>query len=182
MSKKERLKQFGFFTDNENKKHQSRTEEFAGKPFEELYREAIQLYQKGVSGNGKCAIKAVEILEYLRQKSRGNILLEAYCGASNVLMGKYERNPMQKGIWIKKGLDIIDRAQNKEPHNPQIRILRGYSCYHLPVYFKRMGTAIEDFEYLLSRNQKEPGVISEQMFRKITADLDSANKTKRRML
>lgn len=153
-----------------------------GKSSEVLINEAIKLYQRGVSGDGKSAQKAVDLFAQLRNQRHGDNVIDAYYGASNLLMGKYEKNPLNKGKWINQGLDIVDKAYNRDPHNTKIRILRGYGCYHLPVYFNRIGTTIEDFEYLLSRNEKEPGVISEKMVRNITSDLESAYKIKKKMI
>ena len=153
-----------------------------GRSSEELINEAIDLYQRGVSGDGKSAQKAVDLLAHLRSQRPGDNVLDAYYGASNLLMGKYEKNPINKGKWINRGLDIVDKAHDRDPFNTKIRILRGYGCYHLPVYFNRIGTTIEDFEYLLSRNKKEPGVISEKLVRNITSDLETAYKTKQKMI
>jgi len=153
-----------------------------GRSSEELFNEAIELYQRGVSGDGKSAQKAVDLFAHLRNQRHGDNVLDAYYGASNLLMGKFEKNPMNKGKWINQGLDIVDKAHKRDPDNTKIRILRGYGCYHLPVYFNRIGTTIEDFEYLLSRNQKEPGVISENLVRNITSDLETAYKTKKKII
>jgi tetratricopeptide (TPR) repeat protein len=181
LSSKKRLLQ-GILGVESTKRKPQKTEDYSARSFQELYDEAIELYQKGIDGNSKSAIRAIEILEYLRSKSGGDNLLEAYYGASNILMGKYERNPMQKGKWTEKGLKAIDQAVNRDPHHTTIRILRGYSCYHLPGYLKRLGTAIEDFEYLLNRYQKEPGIISEQTSKRIASDLESAYKTKKKSI
>lgn len=166
----------------EKNKQKGNPSNYEGRSFEALFEEAIALYNRGISGDGKSAQKAVDLLEHLRIHKNGGNLVESYYGASNVLMGKYEKNPMNKGKWINKGLDILDQAQKRDPHNTKIRILRGYACYHLPVYLNRIGTTIEDFEYLLARNEKQPGIIADQTLKNITSDLQSAHKKKGKMI
>ena len=162
------------------KKNKDTQETFEGRSFEQLFNEGVDLYQRGVSGDGKSAQKAVRVLEHLRKQKSSNSLVDAYYGASNCLMGKYEKNPMNKGKWISDGLNIVDQAQKRDPNNVKVRILRAYACFHLPAYFNRLGTAIEDFEYLLERNAREPGLIAEQTIKKISSNLQLAQKKYRK--
>ncbi len=182
MSKSKKVDQQAYSSSHEKNKQKINPTNYEGRSFEDLFAEALALYNRAVSGDGKSAQKAVDLLAYLRSHKNGDNLVESYYGASNVLMGKHEKNPMNKGKWINKGLDIIDQAQKRDPHNTKIRILRGYACYHLPAYLNRIGTTIEDFEYLLARNEKQPGIIAEQTLKNITSDLQSARKTKGKMI
>ncbi len=182
MNKLKKLDQQDYSNSYEKNKQKSNTTNYEGRSFENLFDEALALYNRGISGDGKSAQKAIDLIEYLRSQKNGDILVESYYGASNVLMAKYEKNPMNKGKWINKGLDILDQAQKRDPHNTKIRILRGYACYHLPVYLNRISTTIEDFEYLLDRNEKQPGIIADQTLKKITSDLQSARKTNSKMI
>ena len=175
-SKSNRIGQPHHLESHEKSSNKVMAENVEGRSFEDLFNEAVELYQKAVSGHGKSLQKAIDIFKDLRNQKHGDNVLEAYCGASYLLMGKYEKNPMNKEKWIKDGLQIIDKAQNNDPNNVKVRILRGYSCYHLPAYFNRISTTIEDFEYLLSRREKDPRVLSDETFRKISSDVESARK------
>jgi hypothetical protein len=176
LGKKDRLIRFGGNNENNKSKRKVSKDNLEGKSQQELFNDAVELYQRAVSGNGKCARQAVDLFKHLSDQVPGNSLIMAYYGASNVLMGRYEKIPMRKGTWINNGLDIIDKAVSKDPYNTKIRILRAYACFHLPAFFNRISTTINDFEYLLAQNEREPGCISEHIARKIKSDLEVARK------
>ncbi|MDB5085425.1 MAG: hypothetical protein JWN30_2311 [Bacilli bacterium] len=137
-----------------------------------LFLEAVELHMKGVDGDKEAVIKAHKLIENVRKLASGNNLVEAYYGSTSTLLARDLVDPMEKLKKAADGLKILDKSIAKEPDNVEIRILRAYVCSRIPEeFFHRSAIAIEDFNYLLTRYERLPGIFSQQMYWKILYDL-----------
>lgn len=186
------LKQTGEETGEEEKEEDSKNPERAveyhkvagdASPFplkqslQELFDQAVKLHDRGVEGDAEAVKKAYSLLTTLRLRAPQNALVEAYYGSVTALLGRDAIDPNERFQKAMKGLKTLDRAVATDPGNVQIRILRAYVGYRLPeMYFHRTKTAIEDFSYLVSRYEKDPGVFSREFYWQLLYDLGAAYK------
>lgn len=137
-----------------------------------LFSEAVDLYMKGVEGDKEAVQKAYQSMEKVRKLTSNNNLVEAYYGGASALLARDIVDPLEKLKKATNGLKILDKSVTKDPENTEIRILRAYVCARIPEeFFHRSTIAIDDFNYLLSRYERDPGIFSKQMFWKILYDL-----------
>lgn len=142
--------------------------------WEELFAKALDLHQRGITGDKKASQKAYEMLLEINKMTPQEAVVEAYLGSATLLQGRYAVNPDERLKKAKEGLRIIDRAVSRDRNNVKIRILRAYVCLNLPRdVFDRRKTAAEDFKYLLSRYDKDPGVFSADFYQQLRRDLES---------
>lgn len=127
--------------------------------------EAIRLHQQGVEGDQEAVKRAFQILQDIRSQTRGNHLVNAYLGSVTALLGRDAIDPMERMRRGNEGLRLLDEAVQNDPHCPEIRVLRAHVCYRLPhEYFRRLGTAKEDFTFLVNRYESDPGALSKEMY------------------
>ncbi|CFX78148.1 Uncharacterized [Syntrophomonas zehnderi OL-4] len=142
--------------------------------WEELFAKALDLHQRGITGDKKASQEAHEILLEIHKMVPKEALVEAYLGSAILLQGRYAVNPDEKLKKANEGLKIIDRAVIRDRNNIKIRILRAYICLNLPRdVFDRRKTAAEDFKYLLSRYDKDPSVFSAEFHQQLRRDLEA---------
>jgi tetratricopeptide (TPR) repeat protein len=137
-----------------------------------LFSEAVELHMQGVEGDKEAVKKACKLMEKVRKLTSNNNLVEAYYGSTSTLLARDMVDPLEKLKKAADGLKILDRSVAKEPENTEIRILRAYVCSRIPEeFFHRSAIAIEDFNYLLSRYEREPGIFSQQTYWQILYNL-----------
>lgn len=135
------------------------------------------MHQKAVAGDKKAVNKAYELLEKVRQAAPQNNLVEAYYGSVLSLQGRDAIDPNDRFQKAVKGLKVLDGAVSKEPDNVEIRILRSLVCNRLPeMYFHRTASAVEDFQYLLSRYEKDHHLFTQEFYWKVLYELGVAYK------
>lgn len=138
---------------------------------------AVNLHRDGIDGNKEAVRECFEILCKILKMAPGNNLAEAYYGSATALMGRDAIDPVERFNRAIKGLKMLDRAVDKEPANTEIRILRAYVSYRLPeMYFHRTATAVEDFNYLASRFEDDPGVFSADFYSQVLYHLGKSYK------
>ena len=143
-----------------------------------LFAKAKELHQQGVNGDQNAVKEAFSLLERIRFFYPGNHLVNAFYGSTIALLGRDAIDTQERTEKAEAGLKILDNAVSCEPDNVEIRILRGYVSFRLPnIYFRRAGTAIEDFEYLVARLEQEPDIFTEEFGCQILYDLGVAYKT-----
>lgn len=143
----------------------------------EFFTEAINLHNLGIDGDKEAVQKAHEILKEIFSKNPEDHLVEAYLGSVTALLGRDHENLNEKFKLALDGLKLLDSAVSKDRTNTEIRILRGYVCYNLPdMYFHRLATAVEDFDFLVSRYWRNKKIFSRDFYAKTLFDLGSAYK------
>lgn len=144
---------------------------------EELLTEAIRLHDAGVDGDKEAVLKAYDLLQKLHALDPKDPVIEGYYGCAITLLGRDAVDPNERFANAMKGLKILDRVVEQHPDIIEIRTLRAFTCYRLPeMYFHRTSTAIEDFNYLLSRYEENNSVFSEDFYWQILYDLGQAYK------
>jgi len=150
-------------------------EKVKGMNWKQVLQEGIRLHNLGAAGNKKAAGIAKALLEGVYKAKPGNLLAKAYYGSSLALTGWYSSNPgdmFGNGI---KGFKLVKEAAERDPNNPQLRILRGYLAYHLPENFFHMtGVAIKDFRFLIQAYKEDKSIFSKEFYRQVLYDLGAA--------
>lgn len=148
-----------------------------GKAPGDFFAEAVKLFNLGVEGDKEAVQKAQGMFKEIWSENPDNHLAEAYLGSSTALLGRDHPNLNEKFRLAIEGLKLLDSAVAEEPRNTEIRILRGHVCFNLPdMYFHRLTTAVEDFEFLISCYQRNKKVFSRDFYIKTLFDLGSAYK------
>ncbi len=138
----------------------------------DIFAEAVNLHNIGVDGDKEAVKKAYKMFKKICADNPQDCLAEAYLGSATALLGRDEIDPNQRFKLALDGLKILDRAVSKEPDNIEIRILRGFVCHRLPeMYFHRLATAIEDFNCVVSRYERNGKTFSHDFYCKILFEL-----------
>ena len=74
----------------------------------------------------------------------------AYRGSLWTMRGRDAWWPFTKMSHVDKGIDEMDKAAELAPTNATVHIVRGINSTQLPSMFKRLSTALKDFDYLLN--------------------------------
>ena len=61
------------------------------------------------------------------------------------------RLPWEKGKHAKAGLELLDAAVAAAPSDPEVRFVRGMTCYNLPALFNRSALAARDLADVAGR-------------------------------
>ncbi|WP_208607690.1 hypothetical protein [Paenibacillus pectinilyticus] len=121
-------------------------------PFNEKLTQAIQLHMDGVAGNVAAVQEAYGLLEQLRADYPSNPLVDAYYGSTMILIARDKTKALEKLKWSNQGLKILDNSVAADSQDSTIRLLRGKASYNLPEkYFQRAKTVIEDYTFLLNK-------------------------------
>jgi hypothetical protein len=129
----------------------------------------------GVKGDKEAVRTAYELSQKLYNEYPDNALAEAYTGSTLALVGRDAIDPGERIKLAMHGVKILDKAVHKDPHNIDIRVLRGYVCFRLPeLYFHQTRTAVDDFKYLISRYEESRGIFTQDLYLQILYDLGLA--------
>jgi lipopolysaccharide biosynthesis regulator YciM len=146
-----------------------------GSKHKEQFKEAKMLHNKGVDGDKKAVKIANEELLKLRETEPDNALIEAYYGSSLALLARDAVKPLEKADKAQEGLDALNRAVTLDPNQKEIRLLRANVCLRLPEsFFQCSKTAIEDFSFLLDRNQESSSYLTQTQVSEILRNLSTA--------
>ncbi|MDQ6421683.1 hypothetical protein RB620_19845 [Paenibacillus sp. LHD-117] len=142
---------------------------------ENLLKEAKQLHSNGIEGDKKAVMSAYEKLLTLRGLEPNNAVIEAYYGSSLALLARDAVKLLEKEEKARTGLDALNRAVALDPNHKEIRLLRANVCLRLPdSYFQSAQTAIDDFSFLLARNQAKADFLTQKQVREILTKLSKA--------
>lgn len=145
--------------------------------WEELFEKAVRLHKEAAEGSKGAAREVYGLLKRVREMAPGNSLVEAYYGSATAMQGRDASDIGQRMEMTQKGLEILDRSISADPENIDIRVLRANLCHRLPgKYFHRTATAVADFSYLAERYERDPGVLSPQLYWQVLYDLGKALK------
>lgn len=145
---------------------------------EYLYTRVANLHQRAVEGDKTAVHEAFVLLENIRDHFPPDPLIDAYFGSILAFQGRDALDPIERVEKVRQGLKFLDEAVQNEPERLEIRILRGYVCLRLPeVFFHRTSVAVEDFNYLITRYEKDPNIFSAEFGRQLLKELKSAYQT-----
>ncbi len=146
--------------------------------FDEIFREAANLYMLGVGGDKQAVKDAIDLLKKLHSHEPENHVVEAYLGSALALIGRDAVSPVEKFKNTNNGLKMLDHAAILEPDNIEIRNLRANVSFKLPeMYFHRTGMAIEDFLYIASRYEEDDTIFAPDLYWQTLFNIGSAFKT-----
>lgn len=103
--------------------------------------------------------KAIKIFRKILLKEPHNAEIKAYLGSAYTI--KARDFPMKTILsltpfgfirvsYVKKGIKEMDAAVEMENLNPFVHLVKGITCYNLPVVFGQLEKSIDDFEILTS--------------------------------
>ena len=115
-----------------------------------LMKLGIQYHHQGVAGDENAVEKGFACFDTILAIEPTNAMALAYRGSLWTMRGRDASEPMTKMNDVDNGIDEMDKAVELAPENVTVRITRGVNSLHLPPMFKRLGTALKDFTYLLA--------------------------------
>lgn len=141
----------------------------------DLLAKTVELYLKGIEGDMEAVDGWQELSKRIILMVPENNLLKAYLGSTIALLSMGTLNTKERFNKAVKNLEMLDLAISVEPDNIEMRTLRAYVSYCLPeTIFQRTDTAVEDFNYLAARYEKEPTIFSREFYWQVLYDLGEA--------
>lgn len=110
----------------------------------------IAYHSEGVAGNKEAVKEGFACFDTVLALDPTNAVALAYRGSLWTMRGRDAWWPFTKMSDVDKGIDEMDKAVDLAPDNVSVRLIRGINSVHLPSMFKRLGTALTDFHYLLN--------------------------------
>ena len=110
-------------------------------------------HDQGAGGNTGAVEKGFTYLDKALQLEPTNAIALAYRGSLWTMRGRDAWFPFTKLSHVDKGIDDLDKAVDLAPDNITVRLTRGINSVQLPSMFKRLGTALKDFSFLLADPQ-----------------------------
>jgi tetratricopeptide (TPR) repeat protein len=107
-------------------------------------------HDQGAGGNEEAVDKGFKYLDKVIELDPVNPVAHAYRGSLWTMRGRDAWFPFTKLKHVNKGIDELDKAADLAPDNIAVRITRGINSTQLPSMFKRLGTALKDFSFLLA--------------------------------
>jgi tetratricopeptide (TPR) repeat protein len=107
-------------------------------------------HDQGAAGSEESVEKGFTCLDKALQLEPTNAVALAYRGSLWTMRGRDAWFPFTKLSHVDKGIDELDKAADLAPDNISVRLTRGINSMQLPSIFKRLGTALKDFSYLLA--------------------------------
>ncbi|MGI9629181.1 MAG: hypothetical protein ACR2QM_20325 [Longimicrobiales bacterium] len=108
---------------------------------------------------------AKEQIERMTQgEGASEAVLSAFDAALEVVRGKHAFWPHQKVSRVREGLSSLDDLVSAYPNEPEVRYLRLMSCFYLPFFFRRGGTAEADLEALGGLLAQTRGTLSRRAY------------------
>jgi len=109
----------------------------------------IAYHNQGSAGDKDAVDKGFSCLDTVLALDPTNAVALVYRGSLWTMRGRDAWWPFTRMSDVDKGIDEMDKAVDLEPDNVSVRLTRGINSVHLPSMFKRLGTALKDFSYLL---------------------------------
>lgn len=107
-------------------------------------------HDQGVAGNEDAVEKGFSCFDKVLQIDPSNAVAYAYRGSLWTLRGRDAWWPFTKAKDVDKGVDEMDKAVDLTPNDATVRIVRGITSVQLPSMFRRLPTALKDFEFLMN--------------------------------
>lgn len=133
-----------------------------------IVAEAKRWLHLGELGDAAAGSRAQELLTKAYDEWPEDPIVEALYGSSFSLMGRYAADGGTMFSRAIQGIEIIEKAVQKDPSDIELRWIRANHSFRLPeAFFYRTTTAITDFEYLASAYGLGHGKISPVEYREI---------------
>src|SRR5688572_16546248 len=110
--------------------------------------QARDLFYRAVEGDTEALSRCEETLADL---PAADPKVQAYRGACQMLRSARARLLWEKGKLAKSGLVLLDGAVAAAPADPEVRFVRGMTCYNLPALFNRSALAARDLAGVAGR-------------------------------
>ncbi len=94
--------------------------------------------------------KSIQLISDIESLNLTAPIIQAYTGASELLVAKYSWNPIAKISFLKKGVSKVNEAVNNDTENIEIRFLRFYIENSLPKYLGLSRNMSADKEIIVS--------------------------------
>jgi tetratricopeptide (TPR) repeat protein len=107
-------------------------------------------HDQAVAGNEAAVDKGFTCYDKVLQLDPSIAVAFAYRGSFWTLRARDAWWPFTKAKDVDKGVDDMDKAADLAPTDITIRIVRGINSVQLPSMFRRLPTALKDFEFLLN--------------------------------
>lgn len=140
---------------------------------EESYNQGFRLHGQAVAGNRTAAKMALEFWQEVYEKDPEDAVAQAYYGISMVLAGR-ESTDLSKflGDTI-KGLIYLNKAIERDPNNPHIRVLLTYLSHSMPeAIFNKHQKPVKDPDQMKGSHGQGDGMLS-QDYREILKDVSA---------
>lgn len=123
----------------------------------------IAYHELAVKGDKNAVKKAVSYFEKAKSLAKDDYAIKCWYGSALCLVGRDTKNPLVQYKKVKDGLALMDEAVNKYPDNYEIRLCRAMTTVNLPdSIFKRLKQSIDDFMYLINKDNQKPGYLPER--------------------
>lgn len=143
--------------------------------FRKQLEEAIKLHKLAVDGDKEAVGTAHELLKKLYAKYPQNRLTQAYLGSITSLKSRDLLDMIERFKFATKGVKLLNQAVLGDKDNIEIRILRANVCFRLPeMYFHKTAIAVEDYNYILERYEKDNNTVTHGLYLRILYDLGCA--------
>ncbi|MCL6477400.1 MAG: hypothetical protein K6T65_03205 [Peptococcaceae bacterium] len=130
---------------------------------EDYYNEGFRLHEQALAGNLEAAKKALELWQQAYKKYPEDAVAQAYYGISMVLVG---RDSPDFGKFLAdsiKGLIYLNRAIERDPNNPHVRVLLTYLSKSMPeAIFNKPEKAYKDPESLKEAGGQDNSLFSKE--------------------
>jgi tetratricopeptide (TPR) repeat protein len=107
-------------------------------------------HDQGAAGDKDAVDKGFTCLDKAIELDPTNAVAFAYRGSLWTMRGRDAWFPFTKLNHVDKGIDELDKAVDLAPDNITVHLTRGINSVQLPSMFKRLGTALKDFSFLLA--------------------------------
>ena len=126
---------------------------------------------KSVGGDAAAGDRAQAMLEELRGEQPKNAMVLVYLGSSTLMQSVRTLLVWRKGTLARDGLALMDEACELNPSHPEVRFIRGVTCYKLPSFFGRGRLAETDLAFVAAHapeavriHQIPPGIGSAGLY------------------
>ena len=110
-----------------------------------------KLYQNlAANGNKEAVGKGMSYLDNALRLDPANGVALAYHGSLWTMRGRDETESSAKLNAVNKGIAEMDKAVELAPTNVSVFVVRGITSIQLPLIFKRLPIAVNDFDHVLS--------------------------------
>ncbi len=107
-------------------------------------------HSQGAAGNKDAIDKGFTCFDKVLQIDPSNAIALAYRGSLWTIRARDAWWPFTKMSNVDKGIDELDKAAELAPNDITVRLVRGINSVQLPSMFRRLATALKDFNYLLN--------------------------------
>jgi tetratricopeptide (TPR) repeat protein len=146
-----------------------------------LLKELGVIYQRRAAANddARAVVEADRYLARAAALAPSDPEVLAWWGSVEAMKGRDGWFPLLKLVHVWRGMARLDRAVSLAPDNVIARVIRGRTAVRIPRFFRRTGTALEDFAFLLSLPESETAPLLPQIHLYFGAALQRAGETER---